>query len=70
MHPMKGVGAIVEWFRGEALAPFLHPLAPAERAEFLERYRRGLADAYDTDADGAVLFLYPRLFIHARKAAA
>jgi len=70
MHPMQGVDAIVEWFRGAALTPYFHRLDSAERAEFLDRYRRGLAEAYDTDPDGAVLFLYPRLFIHARKKAA
>ena len=67
MHAMEGVGAVVDWFRGAALRPFLHPLDAREREQFLRRYRQELADAYETDPDGALLFLYPRLFIHARK---
>lgn len=68
MHAMKGVSAVVDWFRGAALRPFLQPLGPDERAQFIERYQRDLAESYDADADGNLLFLYPRLFIHARKA--
>jgi trans-aconitate 2-methyltransferase len=69
MHLMAGVGAVVDWFRGAALRPFLAPLATHERALFLDRYQRELADAYDADPDGGLVFLYPRLFIHARKGA-
>ena len=68
MHAMEGVGAVVDWFRGAALRPFLPPARrQGEREQFLRRYRQELADAYETDPDGALLFLYPRLFIHARK---
>ncbi len=67
VHPMAGVAAVVDWFRGSALRPFLHPLDAREREQFLERYMRELADAYGVKRDGAILFPYPRLFIHARK---
>ena len=67
IHPLEGVEAIVDWFRGSALRPFLAPLSPVEREEFLARYREGLAEAYDVEADGKVLFVYPRLFLLARK---
>ncbi len=67
VHPMSGVGAVVDWFRGSALRPFLNPLDACEREQFLKRYMRELADAYGVDRDGAILFPYPRLFIHARK---
>jgi trans-aconitate 2-methyltransferase len=69
VHPMSGVGAVVDWFRGSALRPFLNPLDECEREEFIERYMRELADAYGVEPNGALLFLYPRLFIHARKRA-
>jgi trans-aconitate 2-methyltransferase len=70
VHPLSGVDEVVDWFRSGALRPFLDPLGPHEQAEFLERYKRDLADAYDADPDGSLLFLYPRLFIYARKGGA
>jgi trans-aconitate 2-methyltransferase len=68
VHPVEGIEAVVDWFRGSALLPFLAPLDEDERAEFLERYRSELARSYDVEPDGRVLFLYPRLFLLARKA--
>jgi len=70
VHPLANIDAVVDWFRGSALRPFLAPLNRDERAEFLGRYRRELADSYRVETDGRVLFLYPRLFILARKPAA
>ena len=67
VHPLSGVDAVVDWFRSGALRPFLDPLDPREREEFLDRYQRDLADAYDVDPEGGLLFLYPRLFMYARK---
>ena len=52
MHPLPGVGAVVDWFRGSALRPFLNPLDECEREEFVERYMRELADAYPVEPDG------------------
>jgi trans-aconitate 2-methyltransferase len=68
IHPLDGVEAIVDWFRGSALRPFLAPLSPAECEVFLARYRQGLSESYEAEADGKVLFIYPRLFLLARRA--
>ena len=70
VHPLPGVGAVVDWFRGSALRPFLNPLDECEREQFIERYMRGLADAYPAEPDGRLLFLYPRLFAIAIKSGA
>lgn len=58
-----GLGAIVEWFKGSALRPFLEPLNDAERAEYLERYTAALARVYRKFSDGSVLLPFPRLFV-------
>ena len=70
VHPLESIDAVVDWFRGSALRPFLTPLDAEERDTFLRRYRRELAESYGVESDGRVLFLYPRLFIVARKAEA
>jgi trans-aconitate 2-methyltransferase len=62
-----GAGAVVEWFKGSGLRPFLDPLDPQERAGFLERYQAAVAEAYPIFPDGTVLLPFPRLFIVATR---
>jgi len=62
-----GAGAIVEWFKGTGLRPFLDPLDEDERREFLESYEQRLAEAYKVTPDDRVLLPFPRLFIVARR---
>src|SRR5262249_5154624 len=66
-HPLAGVEAVVEWFKGSALRPYLAPLSDAEAAAFVDRYRTLLADAYETQPDGTVLLPFPRLFVVATR---
>jgi trans-aconitate 2-methyltransferase len=58
-----GPGAIVEWFKGSALRPYLDALDEAERGEYLERYTAAVAHEYRTFPDGSVLLPFPRLFM-------
>lgn len=63
-HPLAGgAPAIVEWFKGSGLRPFLEPLDPGSRAAFLERYTAAVARAYPPQPDGSVLLPFPRLFM-------
>jgi trans-aconitate 2-methyltransferase len=58
-----GAAAIVEWFKGSGLRPFLEPLDAESRAAYLGRYTAAVARAYPPLPDGSVLLPFPRLFI-------
>jgi len=62
-HVMATPQAIVEWFKGSSLQPYLSPLAPARREQFLATYSEKIAAAYRPRADGKLLLRFPRLFI-------
>jgi trans-aconitate 2-methyltransferase len=58
-----GAAAVVEWFKGSGLRPYLAPLDTAEQARFHARYEAAVAEAYGVMADGTLLLPFPRLFI-------
>ncbi len=66
-HVMATPQAIVEWFKGSALQPFLSPLGAAAREQFLAAYAEKIAAAYRPRFDGKVLLRFPRLFIVATR---
>lgn len=62
-HPLAGHAAIVEWFKGSALRPYLESLSPDEQRQFLDAYHRAIALEYPVLEDGTVLLQFPRLFV-------
>lgn len=67
-HPLSGgPEAVVEWFKGSALRPYLAPLDGGEKAAYLACYLAAITDAYPALADGTVLLPFPRLFIVASR---
>jgi len=63
-HPLAGgEHAVVEWFKGSGLRPFLAPLGDVEWAAYLVRYTAAIKRAYPPLSDGTVLLPFPRLFI-------
>jgi trans-aconitate 2-methyltransferase len=67
-HPLAGgAAAVVEWFKGSALRPYLAPLDKAGQDAFLARYLALIAEAYPALPDGSVLLPFPRLFIVATR---
>ena len=62
-HALAAPQAIVEWFKGSSLQPFLAALDGAAREKFLAVYTEEIARAYEPRFDGKVLLRFPRLFI-------
>jgi trans-aconitate 2-methyltransferase len=66
-HPLVDENAIVVWFKGSGLRPFLDPLEAGERSAYLARYTAAVRAAYAPLPDGSVLLPFPRLFIVATR---
>ena len=69
IHVLPNPSAIVEWYRGTGLRPWLDLLPDdATRERFLADYLRLITDAFPRQADGRVLFPFHRLFLVACRA--
>lgn len=66
-HVLASPEAIVEWYRGTGLRPFLNVLREEDRPAFLAEYLDAIRPHYPTRADGKVLFPFRRLFIIASR---
>jgi trans-aconitate 2-methyltransferase len=67
LHVLEGDDPVLAWVSGTGLRPFLQPLDPQEREEFLAQYRVRLREAYARRPDGKTLFPFQRLFAVAQR---
>lgn len=64
LHVLAGPEAIIEWYRGSGLRPWLDALADdAEREAFVTDYQALITAAFPRRPDGKVLFPFRRLFL-------
>ena len=62
-HVVAGPEALLDWYRGTGLRPFLEALAgDEERRDFERKLLHRYAAAYPRQPDGRVLFPFQRLF--------
>ena len=67
-HVLDGPAAIVEWYKGTGLRPFLEGLSnESDREKFLADYLREIEGAFPRRADGRVLFPFLRFFVIATR---
>jgi trans-aconitate 2-methyltransferase len=59
--------AIVEWFKGSSLQPYLNLLDGVAQEKFLAAYSERVNAAYKPRINGTVLLRFPRLFIVAMR---
>ncbi|MCC6180157.1 MAG: methyltransferase domain-containing protein [Chloroflexi bacterium] len=63
LQVLSGEDPVLEWVKGTGLRPILNGLDAAERATFLDEYRRRLQGPYPVRPDGHTLYPFRRLFI-------
>lgn len=64
LHILPNATAIVEWYKGTGLRPFLDRLPDdPTRMRFLDLYEEAMTRAYPARADGKVILPFQRLFV-------
>ncbi|WOC33295.1 MULTISPECIES: methyltransferase domain-containing protein [Caproicibacterium] len=64
-HRMQSHEAILEWYRGTGLRPYLCELPEAEQVELESEVLAQVRKAYPVQQNGEVIFRFPRLFFTA-----
>jgi len=67
LHRMASHEAILEWYRGTGMLPYLSALPEDRRASFEGDFLCRLKEAYPVQKNGEILFRFPRFFFVAVK---
>ena len=66
-HILESPQAVLQWYRGTGLRPYLKVLPPEKRSEFEQEILSGIESLFPRLQDGSVVFKFSRLFFMARK---
>lgn len=67
LHRMPSHQAIMEWYKGTGMRPYLQALPAAERPAFEQDVYRQVEQAYPIQSNGEIIFRFPRFFMLAVK---
>ena len=68
IHIMPDHDAIVQWYKGTGLRPYLEPLSSDDQEKFIAEYKDEIAKQYPPQKTGQVLFPFRRIFFLAYNA--
>lgn len=66
-HILESPQAVLQWYRGTGLRPYLNALPPEKHSEFQQEILSGIESLFPRLRDGSVVFKFPRLFFIAGK---
>ena len=69
-HILESPQAVLQWYRGTGLRPYLKWLSPEKQAEFQQELLAETETLFPRLQDGSVVFQFARLFFVARKKSA
>ena len=67
MHRMPSHESIMEWYKGTGLRPYLSALSDNDASEFEDEVFSEVKKAYPVQANGEIIFRFPRFFFTAVK---
>lgn len=66
-HRMPSIESIIEWYRSTGLRTYLAALSEEEGAEFVAEISAQLEKEYPRQANGEIIFRFPRFFFIAKR---
>ena len=66
-HIVPSHGAVIEWYKGSGLRPYLEMLEQTEKEDFLNELLEKIKQNFPIQADNSIILKMPRLFFIAHK---